>query len=385
MSDQPFDQPTQGFEPPSGDPVGATAPPGPPPAPPRQPPPPPVARQLVRDPYTKLGGVASGLAHHYGLDVSLVRIAFVIFTLATGFGLPIYLLSWLIIPRAEYWPPVGARKPIRSLSAREIGLGLLLMGVLIALFFNGGAFSQILVPLVLVGGGVWLLIQPSAEGAVPNGSVPASGRPGSWFDGSAASAQSAVPPIPVPVPFDSLDDPFADPADPFASDGPPPVADGGLPRGTPVPPKRRRWPFVLIGFGFLIVAVPVGLVAALLLGGIDINSDFSVRYEPTTIETIPEDISHDQGEVVVDLTNLDSSMFGDETVPMQIELGFGDVRVIVPEDLAVDVEATAGFGDVDVFESSDDGIGPELRTGDDDPAVSLDIDVGFGQVSVVRE
>ncbi len=325
--------------------------------------------------------MASGLAHHYGLDVSLVRIAFVIFTLATGFGLPLYLLAWLIIPRAEYWPPVGARKPIRSLSAREIGIGLLLMGLLIALFFNGGAFSQILVPLVLVGGGVWLLIQPDAEGSGSSPRIAGSPGPGSWFDGTARPAGGTGPTVPV----DTVDDPFAAPTGPVAYDGPPPVVDGGLPRGTPVPPKRRRWRYVLIGVVVLIVVVPAGLVAALLFGNIDISSDFSARYAPVDVEAIPADISHDQGEIVVDLTDLDSSMFDGETVPMQIDLGFGEVRVIVPEDLAVDVDATAGFGDVDVFESSDDGIGPELSVGDDDPAISLDIEVGFGQVSVVRE
>ena len=130
----------------------------------------PAARQLVRDPYTKLGGVSSGISQHYGLDVSLVRLAFVLFTFVSGCGLLMYLLAWLIIPRAKFWPPVGARPLGRQLSGRELGVGLLLVGALVALFINGGAFSQVLAPLVLIGGGVWLLTQspsPSTAGAVP--------------------------------------------------------------------------------------------------------------------------------------------------------------------------------------------------------------------------
>ncbi len=306
-----------------------------------------MARQLVRDPYTKLGGVASGLAHHYGLDVSLVRIAFVVFTLTSGFGIPIYLLSWLIIPRAEYWPPVGAHKPIRSLSGREIGIGLLLLGALIALFFNGGAASQILVPLALVAAGIWLLVQPSNEEVVMTTAAP-------------------PPPVDEVPPADTI----------------PPVG-AAMPTGSPVPPKRRRWRPILIGLAFFVFAIPVAAVAALLASDIDINTDFSATYRPDSVASIPAAISHDQGKVVVDLTELDASMF-DDTVLLDIEHGFGEVRVIVPEDLTVDVDATVAAGDVSVFGSSNDGFGSELNISAEDPDLELDIDLGFGEITVER-
>ena len=45
-----------------------------------------------------LAGVASGAARFLGIDVLLVRIAFVVLCFAGGLGLPLYLASWLLIP-----------------------------------------------------------------------------------------------------------------------------------------------------------------------------------------------------------------------------------------------------------------------------------------------
>lgn len=344
MSNEPFDQPPAGFEPP----LGYPAPPSPPP------PPPPVARQLVRDPYTKLGGVASGLAHHYGIDVSVVRIAFVVFTIISGFGVPIYLLSWLIIPRAQYWPPVGARKPARALSGREIGIVVVLLIALITLLFNGGALSNVLVPLVLVAGGVWLLVQPSNE------------------EGAAAGVTGFTQPV------DSVDS--VDPAATTVTRG----TSTSLPPGSPVPPKRRRWKPVVAAVVLLIVAIPVAAVSALVFTDVEFNADFSATYQPTDVESIPELITHDNGEVVVDLTELDASMFSGEPLPMVIDLGFGEVRVIVPEGLDVAVAASTAVGDIQVFDDSRDGIRPELNVPEPDAQIALTIEVGFGAIKVER-
>lgn len=45
-----------------------------------------------------LGGVASGLAAFFALDVTYVRIAFVILSILGGAGLPLYLVAWALIP-----------------------------------------------------------------------------------------------------------------------------------------------------------------------------------------------------------------------------------------------------------------------------------------------
>jgi phage shock protein PspC (stress-responsive transcriptional regulator) len=45
-----------------------------------------------------LGGVAGGLAHYFGVDTMIVRIAFVVLTLVGGAGVWLYLAGLLLIP-----------------------------------------------------------------------------------------------------------------------------------------------------------------------------------------------------------------------------------------------------------------------------------------------
>ncbi|MFC1474605.1 PspC domain-containing protein [bacterium] len=48
----------------------------------------------------KLGGVCAGLAHHFGISVSLLRLAFAIgaFVPTFGIGFLIYIILWIILP-----------------------------------------------------------------------------------------------------------------------------------------------------------------------------------------------------------------------------------------------------------------------------------------------
>jgi phage shock protein PspC (stress-responsive transcriptional regulator) len=45
-----------------------------------------------------LAGVASGVARYLGVDVLIVRIAFVVLTFVGALGIPLYLACWLLIP-----------------------------------------------------------------------------------------------------------------------------------------------------------------------------------------------------------------------------------------------------------------------------------------------
>ncbi len=57
-------------------------------------------RPALRRPFQDrmLAGVAAGLARYFGVDPTIVRIAFVVLTLVGGAGIPLYLAGLLLIP-----------------------------------------------------------------------------------------------------------------------------------------------------------------------------------------------------------------------------------------------------------------------------------------------
>jgi phage shock protein PspC (stress-responsive transcriptional regulator) len=53
-------------------------------------------RRPVQD--SVVAGVAAGLARYLGVDVMIVRLAFVVLTIVGGAGIPLYLAGLLLIP-----------------------------------------------------------------------------------------------------------------------------------------------------------------------------------------------------------------------------------------------------------------------------------------------
>lgn len=46
-----------------------------------------------------VAGVLAGIARHFDLDVTLLRVVYVIATICTAFvGVVIYLMAWIVIP-----------------------------------------------------------------------------------------------------------------------------------------------------------------------------------------------------------------------------------------------------------------------------------------------
>jgi phage shock protein PspC (stress-responsive transcriptional regulator) len=61
-----------------------------------------VEKKLFRDTDRKvIGGVAGGVAAFLGIDITLVRILFVVFTIAGGLGFFVYIVMWVILPEAK--------------------------------------------------------------------------------------------------------------------------------------------------------------------------------------------------------------------------------------------------------------------------------------------
>lgn len=92
-----------------------------------------MEKKLLRDPYNRiLGGVSSGLAHFWGLDTSLIRVAWVGLTLIGGLIIPaIYLVMWIIVPKQDqYTVPENQPRPSKLGSVAK-GCGIIALFVLI--------------------------------------------------------------------------------------------------------------------------------------------------------------------------------------------------------------------------------------------------------------
>ena len=47
----------------------------------------------------KLGGVCGGLGDYFNIDSTIVRIIFVLTAFLGGFGLLLYLIMWMVVPK----------------------------------------------------------------------------------------------------------------------------------------------------------------------------------------------------------------------------------------------------------------------------------------------
>jgi phage shock protein C len=52
-----------------------------------------------------IAGVCSGLALHYGWDVTVIRLILILCVLFAGTGVLAYIIAWIVIPEAPYALP----------------------------------------------------------------------------------------------------------------------------------------------------------------------------------------------------------------------------------------------------------------------------------------
>lgn len=138
-----------------------------------------------------LGGVCAGLARYFDTDPLLIRLVFVIITLAQGAGILLYVLLWVLMPEEGVEAPPGGSQVIKTgiegvkqdvarvaeqvrantPSARRQGawLGVLLVGIgAYLLAINMGAFWwwdwKIGGPVLLMLAGLFLLLRRLRSG-----------------------------------------------------------------------------------------------------------------------------------------------------------------------------------------------------------------------------
>ena len=57
-------------------------------------------KRLSRSNNKMSGGVCAGIAAYLGLDPTIVRIVWVLMLFFAGFGILLYLILWIIMPKA---------------------------------------------------------------------------------------------------------------------------------------------------------------------------------------------------------------------------------------------------------------------------------------------
>lgn len=139
-----------------------------------------MEKKLQRNQQDKMiAGVCSGLADYFDVDVTWVRIAFVVAVLAGASGLLAYIVLWIAVPRKPYMPDYGQftadykvnpvnQMPYSAPKKKDNGNGRLIAGaifIFFGTFFLLNEFNLIpdwvefhnLWPLILIGMGIYTL------------------------------------------------------------------------------------------------------------------------------------------------------------------------------------------------------------------------------------
>ena len=58
-------------------------------------------KRLTRSDDKMIGGVCAGLAEYLDIDPTIVRIVWVLMVLCAGFGILLYVILWLIMPKQQ--------------------------------------------------------------------------------------------------------------------------------------------------------------------------------------------------------------------------------------------------------------------------------------------
>ncbi|MEQ3550631.1 PspC domain-containing protein [Pseudonocardia nematodicida] len=381
----------------------------------------------------KLAGVAAAIARRYEIDPTLVRIAFVVATIA-GPGLPLYLAGCAVLPDAG--PPGAAAPCRRGTASSALSIVLLSLAVLLAIPLVFAA-ERLIATVVTVGLLVALHItRGSRPGAREAAVAPTPAPP--WVAPDGTTQQAAVPPVPerTPPAWDPLGAaPFAwDLPEPGPEPAPPPVPRSKLTPVTlaaalvvagmvgvvvlaapgAVPPSAVPGAaLAVVGIGLLVGAfrragrwlIPFALVLALATGLTSLANGAlgpdgwatrggvgAVVEAPANAAAVAPQYQRGTGWVDLDLRQVDLTPTpgADGPVRSRIEVGIGGASVTVPRDADVVVRGEAGYGNVTVDGQSQSGRDVRLDVTDPGPdgpggrVLELDLRTEMGSVEVHR-
>jgi phage shock protein PspC (stress-responsive transcriptional regulator)/predicted membrane protein len=377
-----------------------------------------------------LGGVAAGIARTYGIDVTLVRVLWIIAAIA-WIGIPAYVVAWIAIP-----PDDGSSTEERP---RDIGLlvGLALVGAGALIAANhlvpqslrmGGRFIG---PLFLIAGGVAILVlrrpgRPNGQEPTRAGdAAPATAAAGATSAAApattlaAATTTTTVPGTPLPEsPTQQTPGvPVAEPVSAWTQTAPWPTIRDARRLQRRERRSRRPRPFLtpltlsvlLVAAGVtsflqaievievnvtlaiaiatcavgavLVLSAWVGRARGLILLGLllvvatAVSSTIDVplrggigedRYRPAHVADVLAKYELAIGHMSLDLR--DVAPGPGETLDVNASVGIGRLQVNVPSSARVEVDAHTGAGSILLFGRHDDGWHRDvIRSVDGDP------------------
>src|SRR5918993_594830 len=376
------------------------------------------------------GGVCSGLAQRFGVDPVLIRAAAVVLVFLGGLGITLYVVLWLLPVAVIAWLVIS-----RDRSRQGIAPGAFDPGVQPSYgqvppgtpppppSFGDSAMSAPPMnpaPAALPATGSYAAPQAGPYAGPYAGAQGPYGQSGP-YGGSPAGPYGGRPGPPAAAPWGGRRFPR-----------PPP-------RGPPPPPRpRRRRPSAFVGLvslglalvgiglgaglddpigfpgtsatlGFLIGLVGVSLVVlalgmsgrasgfsgflAVVLGlllvgssassqvAMDVDGGVGDRIWVPTATSTQTTYELGAGDATLDLTQLSQADLGSIPQRLAVEMGAGDLRILIPADLTTTVNAEVGVGSIRRV-----GVGGGETTEDDGPVqVVVDAELGFGSITIQEQ
>jgi phage shock protein PspC (stress-responsive transcriptional regulator) len=347
---------------------GAAPPPPPPAAEAPTQPLPPEPRRLLRSRSNRvIGGVCGGLGRYFNVDPILFRIAAIALALIGGAGVLLYLAALVLVPNE---PADATAEPPPQGRNRALTIVLVVVVLLVAWPFllGGGVIAAgVLFPLAfLVAAGVLVWWFVSGEG--PSGDA-----------GDIARRAALGIGVLILCGVIAIGGAWAAAAGGGVVVGVLVIASGlAILAGAFLKPVR--W----LILPAVTLALSAGAVAA---AGIDLDGGVGDKtYRPASAADLQDKYQLGIGDLEVDLRNTDLPA-GDQ--PLAIDLGVGEARLLVPEDVCVATDANVGVGQIDVFDRGTGGVDVDfVEQLDAQPATTrlvVDADIGLGQLSVVHD
>jgi phage shock protein PspC (stress-responsive transcriptional regulator) len=111
--------------------------------------------------------------------------------------------------------------------------------------------------------------------------------------------------------------------------------------------------------------------------------------QPMTVEELRPGYQLGAGTLELDLTALDvAELETAGTTSVAVQVGAGEIHVVVPDDVAIAVAARTGAGEVTILGRTASGLGVQRTVtegfdpDDAEPLLELDLQVGFGEITV---